>query len=76
MKQRVSVGSVVDFVAMRRSRRIRDVHMTTAPQLTLMFLIVVVGLGTAFVWMFWEIERTMSRLRRMSRLHRKGDRLG
>jgi hypothetical protein len=49
--------------------------MTTAPQLTLMFLIVVVGLGTAFVWMFWEIEQAMSRLR-MSRLNRKGDRLG
>ena len=51
-------------------------NMTTAPQLTLMFLIVVVGLGTAFVWMFWEIERTMSRLRRMSRPHRKGGRFG
>jgi hypothetical protein len=51
-------------------------NMLTAPQLTLMFLIVVVGLGTAFVWVFWETERTMSRLRRMSRLHRKGDPLG
>jgi hypothetical protein len=51
-------------------------NMLTAPALTLMFLIVVVGLGTAFVWMFWEIEQTMSRQRRMSRPHRKGDRLG
>ena len=50
-------------------------NMLTAPELTLMFLIVVVGLGTAFVWMFWEIER-MSRLRRMSRPHRGGDHLG
>jgi hypothetical protein len=44
--------------------------MLTAPTLTLMLLIVVVGLGTAFVWMFWEIE---SRRRPMFRPHRKGD---
>jgi hypothetical protein len=50
--------------------------MLTAPALTLMFLLVVIGLGTAFVWMFWEIEQTMSRLRRMTRPHRNGDRLG
>ena len=50
--------------------------MLTAPALTLMFLIVVIGMGTSFVWMFWEIEQTMSRLRRMSRQHRNGDRLG
>jgi len=50
-------------------------NMLTAPALTLMFLIVVVGLGTAFVWMFWEIEQ-MSSLRGMSRPHRKGDRIG
>jgi hypothetical protein len=30
----------------------------TAPGLTLLFLGVVVGLGTAFVWMIWEIEQT------------------
>jgi hypothetical protein len=48
-------------------------NMLTAPALTLMFLMVVVALGAAFVWMFWEIEQAMSRLRRMSRLHRKGD---
>jgi len=46
--------------------------MLTAPELTLMFLIVVVGLGMAFVWMLWEVEQ-MSRLRRMPRPHRKGD---
>ena len=50
--------------------------MLTAPALTLMFLLVVISLGTAFVWMFWEIEQTMSRLRRTSRPHGKGDRFG
>jgi hypothetical protein len=30
----------------------------TTPGLTLLFLGVVVGLGTAFVWMLWEIEQT------------------
>jgi hypothetical protein len=48
-------------------------NMLTAPALTLMFLIVVVGLGTAFVWMFWEIE---PRRRRMFGPHRKGDGIG
>ena len=42
--------------------------MLTAPALTLVFLGVVVGLGTAVVWMLWEIERT-------SKPHRNGDRL-
>jgi hypothetical protein len=46
-------------------------NMLTAPELTLMFLIVVIGLGSAFVWMFWEIEQ-IARLRRMSGPHRKG----
>jgi hypothetical protein len=32
-------------------------NMLTAPELTLLFLGVVVGLGSAFVWMFWEIEQ-------------------
>ena len=59
----------------RRLHRMGDVDMLTAPALTLMFLIVVVGLGTAFIWMFWEVEQ-MSRLRRMSRPHRKGDGIG
>jgi hypothetical protein len=44
--------------------------MLTVPALTLLFLGVVVGLGTGFVWIFWEIERTISRPRR------KGDRPG
>ena len=35
--------------------------MLTAPTLTLVFLGVVVGLGTAFVWLFWEIEQVSKR---------------
>ena len=35
--------------------------MLTAPALTLVFLGVVVGLGTAFVWIFWEMEQVTSR---------------
>jgi hypothetical protein len=31
--------------------------MLTAPELTLVFLGVVVGLGAAFIWMFWEVEQ-------------------
>ena len=34
-----------------------DVSTLTAPALTLLLLAVVVGLGAAFVWMLWEIER-------------------
>jgi len=30
----------------------------TLPGLTLLFLGVVVGLGTALVWMMWELEQT------------------
>lgn len=41
--------------------------MLTAPGLT--FLVVVVGLGAAFVWMLWEIEQT-------SKPHRNSDRFG
>ena len=43
--------------------------MFTVPGLTLLFLGVVVGLGTAFVWMFWEVEQ-------MSKSRRNGDRFG
>jgi hypothetical protein len=39
-------------------------NMLTAPALTLVFLGVVVGLGTAFVWMFWEMEQPTSKPRR------------
>ena len=48
----------------RRLHRMGDVDMLTAPALTLMFLIVVVGLGTALVWMFWEMEQPASKPRR------------
>lgn len=37
--------------------------MLTIPSLTFVFLGVVIGLGTAFVWMLWEIEQS-SRPRR------------
>jgi hypothetical protein len=42
--------------------------MLTTPALTLVFLGVVVSLGTAFVWMLWEIEP------KIARLHRNSDR--
>jgi hypothetical protein len=41
--------------------------MLTIPALTLLFLAVVVGLGTAFVWMLWEMEQ-------FSKPHRNSDR--
>ena len=41
----------------------------SAPALTLLFLGVVTGLGTAFVWAFWEIEQ-------VSKPHRDGNRVG
>ena len=48
--------------------------MLTAPALTLVFLAVVVGLATAFVWVFWEIEQTMSKT--IAKPHRNGGRFG
>jgi predicted negative regulator of RcsB-dependent stress response len=41
----------------------------TAPGLTLLFLGVVIGLGTALVWMIWEIEQT-------SKSHHSSDHFG
>ena len=41
--------------------------MLTTPGLTLLLLGVVVGLGTAFVWMLWEIEQTSKPQRRSGR---------
>jgi hypothetical protein len=38
--------------------------MLTAPAFTLMFLGIVVGLGAAFVWMFWEFEQIKLRRHR------------
>jgi predicted negative regulator of RcsB-dependent stress response len=43
--------------------------MLTVPSLTLLFLGVVVGLGTAFVWGIWEIEQK-------SKPRRNSDRFG
>lgn len=50
--------------------------MLTAPALTLLFLGVVVGLGAAFVWMFWEFEqmklrRHRGRVREVARPRRR-----
>jgi hypothetical protein len=39
-------------------------NMLTPPALTLVFMGVVASLGTAFVWMFWEIEQAASKPRR------------
>jgi predicted negative regulator of RcsB-dependent stress response len=49
-------------------------NMLTAPGLTLVFLGVIVGLGTAFVWVFWQIEQAASKT--AAKPHRNGDRLG
>jgi hypothetical protein len=38
--------------------------MLTTPSLTLVLLGVIVGLGTALVWMLWEIEPKIARLQR------------
>jgi hypothetical protein len=45
-------------------------NMLTAPALTLVFLGVVVSLGIAVVWMFWEIEQAAAKP------HRNSDRIG
>ena len=36
-------------------------NMLTAPALTVVFLGVVVSLGTAVVWILWEYEQTMAK---------------
>jgi hypothetical protein len=41
-------------------------NMLTTPALTVVFLGVVVSLGTAFVWMLWEIERMLEKPLRSS----------
>ena len=38
--------------------------MLTVPALTLLFLAIVVALGTAIVWLLWQMEQTMSKPRR------------
>lgn len=41
--------------------------MLTVPALTLILLAVIIGLGAAFVWLFWEIQQVSER---------RGDRFG
>jgi len=49
-------------------------NMLTAPALTLVFLCVVVGLGAAVVWMFWEIEQAASKT--IAKPNHPSDRVG
>jgi predicted negative regulator of RcsB-dependent stress response len=44
-----------------------DAHTLTTPGLTWLFLGVVVGLGTAFVWMLWEFEQRSKPRRNIDR---------
>ena len=46
--------------------------MLTTPALTLVFLGIVVSLGTAFVWVLWEFERMSKHV--LSKAHRPNDR--
>jgi hypothetical protein len=39
-------------------------NVLTAPALTLVFMGVIASLGTALVWLFWEIEQSASKPRR------------
>lgn len=47
--------------------------MLTTPALTFVFLGIVVGLGTAFVWVLWEFEQTSRH--GLSKAHRPRDRV-
>jgi hypothetical protein len=42
-------------------------NMLTAPALTVVFLGVVVSLGTAVVWMLWEFEQTAAKMAKPNR---------
>jgi hypothetical protein len=47
---------------------VRMLTMITTPGLTLVFLLVVLSLGIAFVWMLWEMEQmTKARLAKVRR---------
>ncbi|QDW39454.1 hypothetical protein FFI89_021320 [Bradyrhizobium sp. KBS0727] len=48
-------------------------NMLTTPALTFVFLGIVVGLGTAFVWVLWEFEQTSRH--GLSKAHRPRDRV-
>ena len=49
------VGGYTDCIALGM------LNTLTVPELTLLFLGIVVGLGAAIVWLIWEIEQTMSK---------------
>ena len=49
-------------------------NMLTAPTLTLVFLGVVVSLGTAVVWMIWEFEQAASKT--IAKPNRNSDHFG
>jgi hypothetical protein len=48
-------------------------NMLTTPALTFVFLGIVVGLGTAFVWVLWEFEQTSRHV--LSKASRRRDRV-
>jgi hypothetical protein len=48
-------------------------NMLTTPALTFVFLGIVVGLGTAFVWVLWGFEQTSRHA--LSRASRRRDRV-
>ena len=47
-------------------------NMLTTPALTFVFLGIVVSLGTAFVWVLWELDRMSEHA--LSKAHRPRDR--
>ena len=57
--------AVVDYIGWYAACfALKMFNMLTAPALTFLFLGVVVGLGTAVVWLFWEMEQPVSKPRR------------
>lgn len=46
--------------------------MITAPALAFVLMVVAIGLGSAFVWLFWEVERASNARRDGKRHHRRG----
>jgi len=59
-----AVVDYIDCYAACTASKSKMFNMLTAPALTFLFLGVVVGLGTAFVWLFWEMEQPTSKARR------------
>jgi len=52
----------------------RMMTMMSTPELTLVFLLVVVSLGIAFVWMIWEMEQMTKT--RLAKVRRHNNRFG